>query len=208
MNAIRGLYAITNEDCLRTEESIDRVDAAIRGGARIIQYRNKRGDAACERQALALARLCAERGVLLIVNDDPRLAQECRAGVHLGKTDSDIASARARLGRQAVIGVSCYNDLERALTAQAQGADYVAFGRFFPSRTKPDAVQATPALLRAAKARLRIPIVAIGGITPDNGAVLLEAGADALAVIDGVFGQPDPEQAARRYCELFTKGAP
>lgn len=208
MSAIRGLYAISSESSLQTADFIDRVEAAIRGGARIIQYRNKHRDEVCELQVLALAQLCAERHVPLIINDDPLLARRCHAGVHLGKQDADIASTRKLLGRQAVIGVSCYNELERALAAQAQGADYVAFGRFFPSRTKPDAVQATPALLQAARAQLRIPIVAIGGITPENGAVLLQAGADALAVIDGIFGQKDPEQAARRYTELFAKREP
>ena len=114
-----------------------------------------------------------------------------------------LRAARALIGDNKLIGVSCYNELERALAAEQDGADYIAFGSFFPSRTKPGAVRATPELLRAARTQLRIPVVAIGGITPENGATLIEAGADMLAVIEGVFAQPDIRAAARRYTRLF-----
>ena len=127
------------------------------------------------------------------------------AGVHLGREDASLAQARAQLGPQPIIGVSCYNDLARAVKAQAEGADYVAFGSFFPSRTKPQAVRAGLELLCEAKQKLHIPVVAIGGITPENGVHLLAAGADALAVIEGVFGQADVREAAERYARLFTK---
>ena len=202
---IRRLYAIADSHYLEPAQFVPAVRAALAGGARVIQYRDKRGDPA-GRAAIAheLNRLCVEHGAPLLINDDVALAAEVgAAGVHIGRDDSDLAHTRARLGDAAIIGVSCYNELERALAAQAGGADYVAFGRFFPSHTKPNAVQATTALLHAARARLDIPIVAIGGITPENGATLLEAGADALAVIEGVFGQVDIQAAAERYARLF-----
>lgn len=158
------------------------------------------------RQAQALSRICREHGVIFLVNDDVGLAKESDAGgVHLGREDMALPEARAQLGSGKLIGVSCYNDLERALMAEKQGADYVAFGSFFPSRTKPQAVRASLELLRKARRQLKLPIVAIGGITPENGAGLVEAGVDMLAVIEGVFGQPDIRTAARRYANLFRQ---
>jgi len=171
----------------------------------MIQYREKhlpreeRG-----REARALATLCHERDVPLIINDDIELAAACgAAGVHLGQEDAPVSRARRRLGQRAIIGVSCYNRMERARTAAGTDANYVAFGRFFPSKTKPGALQAQPALLKQARREIRLPIVAIGGITPANGAELVHAGADLLAVIHGVFGQTDISAAARRYAALF-----
>lgn len=202
---IAGLYAIADTRYLDDARLIDAVAHAIKGGARVIQYRDKK-HAAVERmrQASELAALCRQRGALFIVNDDVTLAKETRAdGVHLGREDVPLAEARKQVGTQAIIGVSCYNELGRAEAAEKQGADYVAFGRFFPSRTKPQAVQANPELLREAKKKLHIPVVAIGGITPENGASLIAAGADALAVIEGVFGQADVRAAAERYARLF-----
>ena len=140
----------------------------------------------------------------LIVNDDVALAAAVEAaGVHLGHNDAAPAAARDLLGPRAIIGVSCYNRLDLALAARDQGADYVAFGSFFPSSTKPLAVRADIDLLRRARRELRLPLVAIGGITPENGAVLVGAGADMLAVVTGVFGAPDPQAAARAYARLF-----
>jgi thiamine-phosphate pyrophosphorylase len=133
----------------------------------------------------------------------PLAAAVGAAGVHLGEHDIGLQAARRQLGPGALIGVSCYNRLELACKAADGGADYVAFGRFFSSTTKPAAVQATPALLMEARRRLDLPIVAIGGITPENGVELISAGADLLAVIHGVFAQPDVEAAARRYAALF-----
>jgi thiamine-phosphate pyrophosphorylase len=141
---------------------------------------------------------------LFIVNDDLDLAAAVGAdGVHLGRDDAHPRRARHRLGRRALIGISCYNQLERAREAQALGADYAAFGRFFPSHTKPSAVQADPELLRRARREIDLPLVAIGGITPENAGFLLDAGADMLAVVDGVFGADDVRAAARSFTELF-----
>jgi len=201
----RGLYAITDSTLIPPEQLIEAVALAIQGGAIMIQYRNKGGDESLRQwEAQDLVNLCRPLGVPLIINDDVKLAQMVRAhGVHLGKEDPHIAEARAALGPNAIIGVSCYNELERALAAEQAGADYVAFGSFFPSATKPQAVPAELALLREAKQRLKIPVVAIGGITADNGARLIEAGADLLAVISDVFGQRDIRAAAERIARLF-----
>jgi thiamine-phosphate pyrophosphorylase len=204
--AIHGLYAIADSHYLAADQFVPAARAALAGGAHVIQYRDKKSDPVTrERIARELHTLCREFSVPLIINDDVTLARSTgAAGVHLGRDDPHIEAARATLGPGAVIGVSCYNDLDRARAAAAAGADYVAFGRFYPSRTKPQAVPATPDLLRAARAALKIPIVAIGGITPDNGGILIDAGADALAVIEGVFAQPDIRAAAERYARLFS----
>lgn len=203
---IRGLYAIADSAYLDAAAFAPAVRAALDGGARVLQYRDKTSDPATrETLARELNALCRERDVPFLINDDVSLAAGIgAAGVHLGRDDPGIGQARAALGPHALIGVSCYNDLGRARAAASGGADYVAFGRFFPSRTKPQAVPATAALLRAARAELTIPIVAIGGITPENGGALIRAGADALAVIEGVFGQPDIRAAAARYAQLFN----
>jgi thiamine-phosphate pyrophosphorylase len=202
----KGLYAITSGALTSPEKLLEAVEQAIRGGAAVIQYRDKDSpDTFRTEQAMALSRLCQEWKVPFIVNDDPLLARECGAdGVHIGQRDGGYASARELLGAKAIIGVSCHDSLDQALAAQAQGADYVALGRFFPSQTKPHAPPARIETLRAARRRLNIPIVAIGGITPENGADLIEAGADFLAVIHGIFGQPHPEAAARAYATLFS----
>ncbi len=201
----RGLYIITSDSLSSAEELLDKVEAALLGGAVMVQYRDKTGSFGHrKKQAAALCQLCHRRHVPLIINDDPALAGEIGAdGVHLGQDDADYEEARTLLGPEAIIGMSCNNSLDKALSAQALGADYVAFGRFFPSRTKPKALQAPLSLLWEARKILSIPIVAIGGIRPENGSLLLEAGADLLAVIDGLFGEPDPQAAARRYTELF-----
>jgi thiamine-phosphate pyrophosphorylase len=202
---IVGLYAIADTQYLDDARLVPAVGDAIAGGTRIVQYRDKKHVAADRaRQAGELASLCRKHGALFIINDDVELAKQVQAaGVHLGREDASLAQARAQLGPRAIIGVSCYNDLARAVKAQAEGADYVAFGSFFPSRTKPQAARAGLELLCEAKQKLHIPVVAIGGITPENGAHLLAAGADALAVIEGVFGQVDVRVAAERYTRLF-----
>jgi thiamine-phosphate pyrophosphorylase len=195
-----GLYAVTGAgDALARD-----VAAAVRGGAVAVQYRDKGSSRAHRlRTALGLGKLCRDSGVVFIVNDDIELALAAHAdGVHLGRDDAPLAAARARLGER-IIGVSCYGSLESALAAQAAGADYVAFGSFFASSTKPAAARASIDLLREARARLHVPIVAIGGVTPENGAALIEAGADCLAAISGVFEAVDVEAAARRYARLF-----
>jgi thiamine-phosphate pyrophosphorylase len=200
-----GLYAITNNRPRTRGTLVEQVSLAIDGGAVLIQYREKRMPREMrDREALSVATLCRERNIPLIINDDIELAAVCgAAGVHLGQDDAPVSHARQRLGRRAIIGVSCYNQLERARAAAGMGASYVAFGRFFPSNTKPGAVQAVPALLSQARREIKLPIAAIGGITPENGAELIHAGADLLAVVQGVFGQPDISAAAQAYTALF-----
>lgn len=202
---IAGLYAIADTTRLAADRLRSAVQAAIDGGACVIQYRDKGGDSAgALTRVTAIRALCRAHDVRFIVNDDVDLARAAEAdGIHLGRDDASIATARARLGHAAIIGVSCYDDLPRALAAEADGCDYVAFGSFYPSSTKPHAVRPPLSLLTEARARLRVPIVAIGGITPDNGAHLIAAGADALAVIDGLFRAVDIAAQARRYTALF-----
>ena len=204
-----GLYAVTEPGLIATGDWATRVNAAIAGGAALIQYRDK-ADAEPHRldQLRAIVTLCHAQGVPLIVNDDITLATAVGAdGVHLGRDDARLAAARQALGAHAIIGVSCYNDLSRAVVAAEAGADYVAFGRFFPSHTKPHAPRADAEILSLAKRRVNVPVVAIGGITADNGAALIAAGADLLAVIHGVFGQADVTAAARSIAGLFDCGA-
>lgn len=198
----RGLYAITQTDNKSGDTIINEVIAAIKGGAVIVQYRDKNPLDAIF-LASELVKVCHQYRVPLIINDDVELAAKVGAdGVHIGKEDGAIAQARKRLGADAIIGVSCYNFVEQALDAQNQGATYVAFGRFFPSTSKPLAAPAQIKTLQQAKLLLNIPIVAIGGILPENGAQLLTAGADLLAVIGGLF-ESQPEQSARAYQALF-----
>ncbi|NGY05088.1 thiamine phosphate synthase [Solimonas terrae] len=203
---LSGLYAITPDALLREPARLlDAVTAAARGGARLIQYRDKHHFGA-ERLALARALLqtCRAAGARLIVNDDAELAQSIGAdGVHLGAGDGSLADARARLGPRALIGASCGNSLERARQARAAGADYVAFGRFFASTTKPDAPPADLRTLTAARRELDLAICAIGGITADNATQVLAAGADLVAAVEGVFGAADVEAAARAYVSLW-----
>jgi len=201
----RGLYAITDSQLIPPGELTQRVSLAITGGAAVIQYRNKGSAAVADIEEIAsMATQCRQHGVPLIINDDVELAATLgAAGVHLGREDAPLQAARARLGAAAIIGISCYNDLQRARQAVAAGADYVAFGRFYPSLSKPEAVLAAPALLRQASRELVKPLVAIGGITPANGRTLIAAGASLLAAIHGVFGQADIAAAARRYAALF-----
>ena len=200
---IKGLYAITPDET-DTAELLRKVRLALLGGVRVLQYRNKAADATLRlAQAGALRELMHEFCVPLIINDDVVLAQEVVAdGVHLGGKDGNVIAARAQLGSGKLIGVSCYNRLALAHEAVQQGADYVAFGSFFFSTVKPNAVAASPDLLRQAHREIAVPLVAIGGITVHNCAQLLEAGADALAVISAVFSAADIQGAARQFSNL------
>ena len=202
--AIKGLYALT-PDSTDTEDLLRRVRQALTGGVRVLQYRNKIADAAVRSaQAYALRELTREFRATFIVNDDARLAALVDAdGAHLGATDGEIKAARTLLGYDKLIGVSCYNQLSLAHSAVLAGADYVAFGAFYPSTVKPDAAVATLDLLHNARAELSVPIVAIGGISAENGAVLVQAGAAALAVISTVFDAADIRQAAQNLAKLF-----
>lgn len=209
-SVMQGLYAITGDDpafFLNLDQSIT---AALVGGANLVQYRDKSGADFLTKKSRAsqIKVLCQHHGVDLIINDDVALALAVDAyGVHLGNADMSLTDARRHLGAQRIIGVSCYNELERALAAQQQGADYVAFGRFFSSGSKPAAVLASLDLLSQARPLLHIPIVAIGGITCDNAKILIEHGADAVAVIQGIFSQKDIRQAARCFQQVFIKHA-
>lgn len=200
---INGLYAIT-PDCHSSypfPALLEGVKAALAGGARVLQYRDKQQP---KPEAIpALLQACHAVGATLIINDDVQLAT-LADGVHLGRDDMDIGGARKVLGPDKIIGVSCYNDLDRAIQAEAAGADYVAFGSMFASSTKPHAPRASLDLIRDAKKRLRIPVVAIGGITLQNAASLVEAGVDAIAVINAVFSASDITQTARNFSDLFT----
>lgn len=201
----RGLYAVTPDEA-STASLLACVAPVLAAGARCLQYRNKSAHAALRREQVdALLPLCRGMGVPLIVNDDVELAFAAGGdGVHLGADDGDVAAARERLGPGTLIGASCYDRYDLAQDAARRGADYVAFGAFHPSPTKPNARRADPSLLARA-AELGVTRVAIGGITPGNARALVEAGADLLAVISGVFGACDPAAATRAYLEAFQE---
>ncbi|MBU1396697.1 MAG: thiamine phosphate synthase [Gammaproteobacteria bacterium] len=199
-----GVYALTPETA-DTGHLLRQVEAALAGGVAAVQYRDKSGDVARRHeQASELVALCRRFDVPLIVNDDLRLADLCDAdGVHLGRDDSSLREARIILGQDKIVGASCYQSLELALAAQAAGADYVAFGSFFASPTKPAAGRAGLDLLRDAAPLIHLPLVAIGGITLENAGLLLDAGADSLAVLSALFDAPDIRAATHDLNQLF-----
>lgn len=200
----RGLYAITDSILLADSRLLSAVEAALQGGVAVLQYRDKSTEAPRRRaEAEALLLLCRRYRVPLLINDDVELALAVGAdGVHLGRGDAALAAARARLGPAAIIGATCHDSLAFAAEAVAAGADYLAFGAFYPSATKPGAQAAPVTVLSAARALGR-PVVAIGGITVDNAPPLLRAGADFVAVISHVWAAPDITQAAARLTDLF-----
>ncbi|MCP8464066.1 thiamine phosphate synthase [Pseudomonas sp. ZM23] len=205
---LRGLYAITDSQLLDGGRLLPYVEAALKGGARLLQYRDKSTDASRRlREAEALRELCERFGATLLINDDAELAARLGVGVHLGQTDGSLAAARALLGRQAVVGGTCHASLELAQQAVAEGASYVAFGRFFNSQTKPGAPSASVELLEQARERFpQVPRVAIGGVTLDNAPELIARGADLIAVIHALFAADTPaqvEQRARAFSQLF-----
>jgi thiamine-phosphate pyrophosphorylase len=205
---LRGLYAITDSQLLGGERLLPWVDAALAGGARLLQYRDKSGDVVLRReQAGQLKTLCDYYGAQLIINDDLALASELQVGLHLGRDDGSLREARQQLGRDAILGATCHASLAFAEHAAAEGASYLAFGRFFQSVTKPGAPAATPVLLEQARKRYSLPLAAIGGVTLHNAPQLIGAGADLLAVVHGLFGAESPdevERRARRFSELFS----
>lgn len=207
---LRGLYAITSQAmCATGSALLICVEAALRGGVRWVQYRDKQSPPDLrQRQARVLLQLCHNYDAALIINDDIEMARAVRAdGVHLGADDAPIAAAREQLGAEAIIGASCGASLQRAQDAFSAGANYAAFGRFFASNTKPEAPPAGLELLAEARRRLDQPLCAIGGITPDNASPLIAAGADMVAAVDGIFGNSDPtliEAAARDYARCFV----
>jgi thiamine-phosphate pyrophosphorylase len=186
-----GLYAITPQYYPDAQRLLADCAAALQGGARLLQFRDKSADRNWRLEmARRLSLLCRERQVPLVINDDIELAgQVGAAGVHLGHEDASISEAATALGQGSLIGVSCYDRLDLAQSAAAQGASYLAFGSMFPSATKPRAVRCT--------------LVAIGGITVENGGSLIEAGADYLAVIEAVFGPDDVRAAAQKFTRLW-----
>ncbi len=204
-----GLYGVTDSTLMLDDESLlTRVAAALAGGMRVLQYRDKSKDSARRlRQALALKQLCQQSNALFLINDDVDLAIACGAdGVHLGQSDEALSLARARLGQHAVIGISCEDSLALARQAVEQGADYIAFGRFFASKTKPDAPLVPIHVLVDAKAAFSLPVVAIGGITVDNAPQLISAGANMLAVVNDLFSIESSKvitQRAERYRGLY-----
>ena len=205
--SLRGLYAITDSQLLAEGRLLPYCEAALRGGAKILQYRDKSNDPARRlNEAQALKKLCEHYQAQLIINDDLDLAATLGVGLHLGQGDGCLLNARQQLGPEAIIGITCHAQLELAQQAIAQGANYVAFGRFYNSHTKPGDVLATPALLEQAQA-LQKPIVAIGGITLENGRELITHGAAMLAVIHGLFAADSAaavEQRAHAFSMLFT----
>lgn len=208
---IRGLCAITLDDPLLPRLSA-LVKAALDGGAPFVQYRNKMASRPLRRaQAAEMLRICRAAGARLIINDDVWLAVEIGAdGAHVGRDDApggSLAAARDALGPKRILGVSCYNELARGEEAAAAGADYLAFGSMFPSRTKPGAVQAPLELLGAARRRFGLPVVAIGGITLENAPQVIAAGADMLAVVSDLFDAMDIKARAAAYGRLFEPQA-
>lgn len=205
MLKIKGLYAVT-PDLPDTALLLKQAKAALQGGVSVLQYRNKTASYELKReQASELMWLCEAHNVPFIINDHVLLCIELDAdGVHLGGADGDIAAARRLLGARKIIGTSCYNRLDLAELAKAQGADYVAFGACFDSGTKPAAVRAPLELFAEAKP-LGLPTVAIGGITAENAPLAIQAGADSIAVIGALWTAPDIRQAAQTFSKLFKQ---
>jgi len=203
---LRGLYAITAPKLTPPQTMVQQVQAALSGGARIIQLRDKSSDRALRlRLAQQLRKLTAQHDALLIINDDVDLCIAVQAdGVHLGQEDMTLVQARDLLGPDFIIGATCHGSVELAEQARKNGADYLAFGRFFASSTKPDAPPADLAAIGEFVRRCPLPTVAIGGITLNNAAPLLEAGFAMLAVVNDVFGQTDIEKRCRQYQQLFV----
>ncbi len=209
MKTLRGLYSITDETLMPEHRFDEMARACLAAGTAILQYRDKSSDTTKRlQQASQLRQLCDEFGALLIINDDISLANEVDAdGVHIGKDDQSLELARQALGKDRLIGVSCYDQLELALDAARQGADYIAFGSFYSSSIKPDAPRASLELIHQFKQHSATPLCCIGGITRDNHRPLVEAGADMLAVISDVFRHPSSEdikQAVRAFSQSFS----
>lgn len=208
MNNLRGLYAITDSQLLADGKLLPYVEAALQGGARLLQYRDKSADAARRLdEAHALQDLCARHGASLIINDDIELAARLGVGLHLGQGDGSLPAARALLGPQAIIGVTCHASLDLAAQAASDGASYLAFGRFFNSQTKPGAPAANVELLDQARARFALPLTAIGGVSLDNAPALIARGASLIAVIHALFAAESAstvQARARAFSDLFN----
>jgi thiamine-phosphate pyrophosphorylase len=203
---IHGLYAITPDEAY-SPLLLAKVEAALQGGISLLQYRNKSADFKLQtQQAGAIQSLCKQYLVPFIINDSVELCLMLDAdGVHIGADDGNIAEVRAKLGADKILGASCYNRFDLALSAQQAGATYVAFGACFASSTKPHAPVATLDLFKQAKAKLHIPAVAIGGITLINASLVIEAGADSIAVINAIFNADDVKLATQQFAQLFKE---
>lgn len=203
---LSGLYAITDDTLLANSRLEQAVEETLTAGCRLIQYRSKLADRDLRlHTAQRLQVLCANHSATLLINDEVELCRKVNAGgVHLGKDDAPIRQARDLLGTDKIIGITCHASVDAAIEAEEAGADYVAFGRFYPSLTKPGASPAPIDVLTEAKARLRIPIVAIGGINAENGASLVKAGADMLAVINAIFADDNVAENTRKLINLFN----
>jgi len=203
---LTGLYGITDASLMPDLSAmLTACEAAMQGGMRTLQYRDKSRDTSRRlEQALALRQLCSRYACTFLINDDVELALRCDAdGVHLGQGDGSLKDARQRMGQDAIIGQTCHDSLELALRAEAEGASYVAFGAFFPSSTKPGARPAPLSLLTHARPQLSVPVVAIGGISVDNAAQVIAAGADMTAVVHALFAAPDICRQAEQFSQLF-----
>ena len=203
---VGGLYVITDRQLIPRDHFVEAVEAAVRGGATMVQLREKETPRQevirLGRELLAVTR---RYGALLIVNDHPAIARAVGAdGAHVGREDPPVTEARATLGPEAIIGASCYGDAARAVAAEQAGADYVAFGTPFPSPTKPKRTDISLGIFREVKRQVKVPVFAIGGITVDNARQVIDAGADGIAVVSGVFAAPDVEAAARALAQFFS----
>ena len=201
---MRGLYLVT-PDWDDTDKLLDVTRRALDAGAVLVQYRHKTAsDAQRAQQAGALLALCRRHGRPLLINDHTDLCMRLDAdGVHVGGTDASVATVRAMLGPDRIVGASCYGEFELARAAQIAGASYVAFGGFYPSTVKKYAVTTPPGIITRAKARLSVPVVVIGGMTPENARPLAALGADMVAAISSVYLAPDPCGAAREFAGMF-----
>ena len=202
--AMQGLYLVT-PNWLDTDRLLAATEAALAGGAVLVQYRHKDADAALRlEQATALLALCRRHGRPLVINDYVDLCQAIDAdGVHLGHTDAGIAGARALLGRDKIVGASCYGELALARAARDAGASYLAFGGFYPSPVKKYTFVTPPEMLDQARAEFTLPLVVIGGMTPQNAAPLVARGADMVAAITSVYGSHDVTAGAHAFSRLF-----
>lgn len=207
MQNLQGLYVIADAACIGTNHVVNKTEEVLSAGVKIIQYRDKTNSQTIRYSiAEALRKLTHDYKSLLIINDDAELANSIDAdGVHLGKDDICIADARKKLGKNKIIGASCYANFENALPAINSSADYIAFGSFFPSMTKPQAPKADLDLILKAKQQFKIPVCAIGGITPENASPLLAAGVDMIAIISAIFSSSKPKRATQEYLALIER---
>lgn len=205
----KGLYVITDCGRLTPKELLLSTQCILEAGVAVLQYRDKTENRNKGELAAQLQRLCRKQHTLFIINDDVELAVQLQAdGLHLGRDDGDYRRARDKLGKEAVLGVSCYNDLDMALTAQKEGVDYVAFGSVFQTTSKDNTAHASVNFIRSATGKLKIPVAAIGGITPENCTPLIGAGVDLLAVISSVYQSPDPLATVQKFNHLFSRNQP